>query len=77
MYSKGQYQPSTQYKGGEMDRTEQIWRIHQDMNMPTSQAERIFYHCDGCPKEEDCGVAWDAYNTYGEGIIDTGCLMEK
>ena len=60
-----------------MDRATQIWTIHEQMNMPTSQAAKIYFHCDACDMEPTCDVAWDCYNTYGPGVIDTGCLMEK
>ena len=60
-----------------MRRPQQMSEIVRQMGVTKAQAKKIYFYCARCADEPTCKLAWDAYNTYGEGVIDTGCLAEK
>ena len=60
-----------------MKRLQQMNEIMRQMGVNKTQAKEIYFYCARCTDEPVCKLAWDVYNTYGEGVVDTGCLAEK
>lgn len=45
------------------------------INFPSIEdSDKISFHCDSCNIVLKCDYAFDVYNAYGGGVVDTGCI---